>query len=232
MARSDTDTSCGVEKTFSELREKRAQARQRREAAEKALRKRLEEIKVNKEFQEVATQEAERATAKFAKAYATASEPEPSKTAATGSPVTACKRMLGSLSKTITKRKLSFVKTSSMSPREQDSKAEPAAGDDAPQITEAAEINLDGLVTKLSGVLRGGIRETFERLAGSSAATLSPVNFQVFLSEVDPGIKKHQAGGLWRRGDANCDGQMDFAEFNALFNGNNFSKERSSKCPG
>lgn len=91
---------------------------------------------------------------------------------------------------------------------------------------QANEQILDMLVQGMKIKLRGSLEETFQRLAKKSGTWdpengkpgyITPMVFQNYLNEVDPTIKRHQAGIMWRRGDTNCDGQMDYTEFCNLF---------------
>jgi len=220
-----------VDKTVANLREKRAQARRRREEAEQALRKKLEEVKASAEFQEEAASSAREATLRFAKTYEMQAEPGKTPQGGTVNPVAACKRMVGGLTQAFGRRLRSS--TASTSSKQESPYVEPAPSaqpmDDV-QSLQDMDIHVDNILATLRKTLKGSCRECFERYSGA-AATLSPIGFQLFLAEVDPPIKGVSAGHLWRRGDKNCDGQLDFKEFQALFGGPSSSSHGSKKAP-
>lgn len=210
---------------LAELRAKRADAKARREAAEKVWRKALEDMKADPVFQEQAAKEAERATAKFTARYQAAPDPEPGNEGVVG-PVAACKKMIRALGKSITRRFTpdlsgstlpapTCIAQSTLAPKQEEQEEE--------HQFDVSESVLDALLYNLGVALRvRGLQETFEGLAPAPSGTkvgaaISPLIFRRFLAEVGPHIKRHQAGSLWRRGDINCDGQMDLAEFCTLF---------------
>mmetsp|Transcript_74978 Transcript_74978/g.195318 ORF Transcript_74978/g.195318 Transcript_74978/m.195318 type:complete len:563 (+) Transcript_74978:43-1731(+) len=217
-------TEAEVRRKTEDLRQRREDARRRKKQAGYALKKRLDEVKQTPAFQRQAVQEADKATARFASAYERAPDPVPGKIAASGSPVVACKRMLTSLARNMGRRLSSYTQRSPPpSPKTCPTaapKEELFEADDGVHCLEVSERALDLLISKYRSFLRGSVRENFVRLVGSRpSASLSPIAFQMFVSEVDPTISQFQAGGLWRRGDANCDGQMDLSEFAMLFGG-------------
>mmetsp|Transcript_96588 Transcript_96588/g.278821 ORF Transcript_96588/g.278821 Transcript_96588/m.278821 type:complete len:584 (+) Transcript_96588:67-1818(+) len=212
-----------------ELRERRARARQKREEAEKALRQRLEDVKASAEFQAQAQRSAGQASQSFIEKYKDAPEVALGAPQAGGatSAVTACKRMIGNLVKSMGRAK------SLVTPRTSEEAPGSLPQDKPPEVRrppptpEEIDRQLDTVLVRLSGMLRGGAREIFETKAGSAVATLSPVAFTKFLAELDPGLKKDLVGGLWRRGDRNCDGQLDLDEFCTLFDS---LRSRSAKA--
>lgn len=210
-------------------KKRRADAKAKRLEAERALRKALEEVKQDAAFKEEAAREAEKATLKFAQKYQTAEE-QPNKNPNGTNPVVACKRMLNTLSKTLRRRHNSKEKSQSKQVKAGAGaplKQAPAfnATEDEYSV-QAAEQRLDIICAGLRIRLKGVLSESFQKLAISSGSTragsskpgfITPMIFQRFLNEMDPNIKRHQAGSLWRRGDANCDGRMDLIEFCDMF---------------
>jgi len=102
------------DKKLSEVRQLRAQAKAKRGAAEKALKKKLEEVKADPLFQEQVTEEAGRATSSFTQAAEgrgsllakqDVSNADSGKNAAPDSLVTACKRMVGTLTSKMRRRR-------------------------------------------------------------------------------------------------------------------------------
>lgn len=82
---------------------------------------------------------------------------------------------------------------------------------------ERWEHTLDELMVKVRAVLRGTPDEVFSRLDVASAGAVAPMTFQDFLRACVPTITQQQIGGLWRRADANCDGQLSNEEWTTLF---------------
>mmetsp|Transcript_125768 Transcript_125768/g.402556 ORF Transcript_125768/g.402556 Transcript_125768/m.402556 type:complete len:566 (-) Transcript_125768:217-1914(-) len=224
----DKKTEAEGRRKIEDLRQRREDARRRKKQAGQALKRRLEEVKQTPAFQRQAVQEADKATARFASAYERAPDPVPGKLVASGSPVVACKRMISTLARNMGRRLTSYKQNSLKPDAPPSPKRGPAAApkeelleaDESVHSLEVSERALDLLISKYRSFLRGSVRENFDRLVGSRpSASLSPIAFQMFVSEVDPTINQFQAGGLWRRGDANCDGQMDLSEFAMLFGG-------------
>jgi len=216
-------------------RKRRLDARVKREEAERALREKLQEVKRDAEFKQEAESQANLATHKFASHYAGEEEAYSRRRnskdkAATvaggpaggstnskgppanegGSPMIACKRMLTSLSKTLRKPEVND---------KNGKKPQPEAEDRQWVAEERIDVLLAGLRVRIGSA----IDETFNKLASSSRRgpggqpSITPMVFQKFLCDMDSSIKRHQAGMIWRRGDLNVDGFMDYTEFRNLF---------------
>lgn len=160
---------------------------------------------------------------------------------APSTPIVACRKMLTSLSRTLRRQQpgskekphIPVIKEKKRNSKEgapprTDKKVEalPAFPVEDEQSLQAAEQRLDVICAGLKIRLQGVTQETFQRLAVSSGSTkagsskpgfITPMIFQRFVTDLDPNIKRHQAGSMWRRGDSNCDGRMDRDEFCKLF---------------
>merc|ERR1719215_1851184 len=80
---------------------------------------------------------------------------------------------------------------------------------------------LSEILTRVRGSMQGSATAIFGQLggwgeSGKSAGCISPAVFNKFLQASDPGIKPAHIGGLWRKADVNCDGQLDLEEWRAL----------------
>jgi len=199
-----------------ELRRKRAEARKKREEAEKALRDALADIKANADFEADASAQAEKATQRFVKDYESQKDPEGQVNNKKGA-IPACKRMIGSFARKFRKGpSKADAKKADVGVKVQSAEKE-VSHEAETHGAEAMEKKIDGLIQEISPQIGASAKDFFISRAGDLTSTLSPLQFSMFLNELQPGLERKFAGALWRRADANCDGQLDMTEFVNMF---------------
>jgi len=193
----------------SQLQEVLTKAKNERLAAQKAMAARLAQIKADKEFQEAAAQQFKNSAYKFGNKWSS-DTPETTQEddASFKAKKAAGHRMVSMLSK-----KLNFGKRNSTD------KVETAP---KPQADSLPAENLEQVLDQLQMLLKRKIlcsaTEQFKRLGGwDGSGALTPLVFNNFVRSLKIEMQRHHVGGLWRRADANCDGQIDLQEFRAFF---------------
>lgn len=88
-----------------------------------------------------------------------------------------------------------------------------------PQAAESWDPELPAILERLRlSMLSTGMspQVVFQQLDPASLGLLSPVVFEAFVRSWEPNLRRHHVSGLWRRADANGDGQVDLPEFYAF----------------
>mmetsp|Transcript_45607 Transcript_45607/g.145529 ORF Transcript_45607/g.145529 Transcript_45607/m.145529 type:complete len:575 (-) Transcript_45607:116-1840(-) len=215
--------SCGVLRLEGaqpeDLERELAEAKKDQLAAEKAMRQALASVRADRRLQAEAAKEVEAATASFGQRYAETASIGSGDVSDSGEKLSqACRRMMGSLMPKAGGKKLRFGRGRSTTSVDrgagvQEQRPAPAP---APCHGESWESVLNEILAHVKSVLQGPPEEVFGRLDTARAGAISPVAFSSFMRTTKPGIRSLHVGGLWRRADANCDGQLDLGEFCAL----------------
>mmetsp|Transcript_96462 Transcript_96462/g.268048 ORF Transcript_96462/g.268048 Transcript_96462/m.268048 type:complete len:548 (+) Transcript_96462:107-1750(+) len=124
----------------------------------------------------------------------------------------ACKRM----ATTLLARRSSTKSADGLASGSRTSSISARVAADAETEKESNERALNDILVHVRGVLESSPAETFHRLDKMGVGAISPLDFTKFLRATKPGIRHHHVGGLWRRADLNCDGQLDLKEFCTL----------------
>lgn len=229
----------------SPLKQALNEAAQRKEEAAIGMKEALLKARLDKRLQSEANREVVAATIRFQQRWQSEADGD----AGAGSPrgvkasssVTsgasapeglkqACKRMASFIFSRALSRKSSSKTSSSGAVVEVEGGAVAAGGDSSGQVqSESWEQVLDGILAQLRNVLPGSPEETFRNLDKVGFGAITPMEFTQFLRANVSGIRHQHVGGLWRRGDINCDGQLDLGEFCTLL-GPAGSRPPSSLC--
>lgn len=198
-----------------EIEKNLTKAKEDKEAAKQEMDNKLIEVKADKEFHEEAVREGNLATMRFANQFQLApmGRPEDDQGEKKDDSSQACRRMADKLTTRF-----------SVSRR---SKGEKDIGTDGetpvpktPRIEEREHV-LDQILARIRGKMDVSPTDTFGRLGGwEGAGAIQPSVFNSYLLAQESGITLQQVGGLWRRADTNCDGQLDLQEFRNLFGDN------------
>mmetsp|Transcript_51931 Transcript_51931/g.155108 ORF Transcript_51931/g.155108 Transcript_51931/m.155108 type:complete len:543 (-) Transcript_51931:187-1815(-) len=82
--------------------------------------------------------------------------------------------------------------------------------------SESWDIMLCEILARLRSALPGPPEDAFARLDTYGTGAIAPLEFTQFCKELVPGIRHQHVGGLWRRADLDCDGQLNKMEFCTL----------------
>mmetsp|Transcript_49754 Transcript_49754/g.144370 ORF Transcript_49754/g.144370 Transcript_49754/m.144370 type:complete len:554 (+) Transcript_49754:97-1758(+) len=198
------------------------------------MRQALLKAKADETLQLEANREVVNATLRFRQRWETESEadagagsPQGVKPVASGNstPVPeslrqACKRFASFvMSRALTKKGSSKVSIQSSSA---DSAAEGSKADNGQPAAELVhseswECVLNDILAHVRSNLEESSRVVFFKLDKMGTGAITPMEFTQFLRAHMPGIRHEHIGGLWRRADLNCDGQLDLKEFSILF---------------
>eukprot|EP00933_Yihiella_yeosuensis_P072737 TRINITY_DN81238_c0_g1_i1.p1 TRINITY_DN81238_c0_g1~~TRINITY_DN81238_c0_g1_i1.p1 ORF type:complete len:237 (+),score=64.42 TRINITY_DN81238_c0_g1_i1:95-712(+) len=182
--------------------------------------------KNNKEFTSKADELAERATLRFQTDFANQADhpPNANGSSATGSPVQACKRMIGFLGRRLkgmgSKDDVTAKKGGAYGQPSASGQPSAATGAQQSEVARAvsqAEFkqNLDLITMKLQLILLKDCNadKLFDRWDPKGLGSVSPIDFTQHCTAVYAELTRAELGGIWRRADLNCDGQLDRKEF-------------------
>eukprot|EP00931_Biecheleriopsis_adriatica_P087969 TRINITY_DN62372_c0_g1_i1.p1 TRINITY_DN62372_c0_g1~~TRINITY_DN62372_c0_g1_i1.p1 ORF type:complete len:524 (-),score=161.36 TRINITY_DN62372_c0_g1_i1:131-1666(-) len=179
-----------------------AKAKEDYQVAQKAMQKKLNEVKEDKTFQAAVRQQAERATFRFSNDFNKGERPgdnhQEKSQAASRMMSSLSKRLLGNGSKTTS----ADVKNMS----------------EAPSLEKPTEEVVKELLNKVRKNNSKPQAQLFTDLGGwTGAGAITPMVFTKFLLQHAPGITQVQVGSLWWRADTNSDGQVDSQEWKEFF---------------
>mmetsp|Transcript_130035 Transcript_130035/g.404494 ORF Transcript_130035/g.404494 Transcript_130035/m.404494 type:complete len:528 (+) Transcript_130035:83-1666(+) len=127
----------------------------------------------------------------------------------------ACKRMASYIISKALSRKSSSKSSSGADTGAGSAAAEPGG---EPVHSEAWELILDDILKHIKSSMMSTPEKVFAALDESGSGAITPLDFTQFLRNHMSGIRHQHVGGLWRRADLNCDGQLDLEEFCTLLN--------------
>eukprot|EP00931_Biecheleriopsis_adriatica_P103572 TRINITY_DN78385_c0_g1_i1.p1 TRINITY_DN78385_c0_g1~~TRINITY_DN78385_c0_g1_i1.p1 ORF type:complete len:501 (-),score=82.76 TRINITY_DN78385_c0_g1_i1:112-1614(-) len=195
-----TSDNVDAEKLKQEIVEKEQEVK-------RALEEALHEVQQDPVFHEMAAQQLEKASETFRERYASR----------VGQAMQACKRLLSSLASRLSVGKDKAARAKAQTSAAVETKDSQVPLGDTNLSLEDVEKMVDELLDKCVRSLQGCPSDIFQNLDTTSLGKLGPRTFQSFVATLVPGITMFQIGKLWRRGDVNCDGQLDCSEFCRLF---------------
>lgn len=201
-----------------EAKGKQDEARVQKEKAEQAFKDKMQEVRESRELRAQAQQMVHAASTRFALKCAIEEENLRNETSTLSSarrvsvgglPVQACKKMLGSLGVHRGSKRLVIEQPAAEDVQETDE-------------LENGAFDIELVVEKIKPTLPPcAFKETFEKYASPNSytkeGTIQPIAFHALMVKIGSSVSRNEIGALWRHGDTNCDGQLDFDEFTVLF---------------
>jgi len=174
------------------------QAREDLLVAEKTMKAKLDQVKSDKNFQELSRKQAESATLRFSRDF---KDKEGEKAQAAGRAISALSRRI--FSGQTTSKNAAVAATAA------------AATAEAEKPTEE---QLKAILNKIRTSVTESPANLYTSLGGwVGAGALPPMVFTKFVLTHAPNTSRQQIGALWWRADTNSDGQVDLTEFKEFF---------------